>query len=487
MLDLLNHQLKEKLRSAFWQKNLFLNILLALLGIYIFSSVVIIGYFADNIIHEIYKDRNIIEVFSSWLFYYFAFDLILRFLFQPLPILAIKPYLILPVKKNILCHYPLIKSIPGFFNIIAVLVFTPFFIKVVCHSQTPLFSLGWIIIVISGIIMNNYLTFLFKKYFSKRPLIIFMLLAILGSVLFLDIKNYISCSILFYQAISYLSTHTFLIFIPVLLAATTYFLAYNLLKQNSYIEDINNDKRLKVNDFSFLDRYGETGNLMQVEIKLILRNKRPRSLLFISLIFLLYGLMFYQKQNMENYFILTITGLILTSAFAINYGQFLFSWESSFFDGYMANKISAYNYIKSKYLLLFISCIVTFILTLPYALISYKIALINLAMLLFNLGFTIIAMLVIRTFNSAYIDLGRSQFMNYQGTSASQFIIVVPLIILPLIVYFILKLSGIDQYYFHALAIIGLTGIIFNKYLLQIVVKQFLKRRHKMALNFKKR
>ena len=45
-------------------------------------------------------------------------------------------------------------------------------------------------------------------------------------------------------------------------------------------------------DLSFLSRYGETGSLIRNELRLILRNKRPRTVAVIGLLFMLYGLLF---------------------------------------------------------------------------------------------------------------------------------------------------------------------------------------------------
>jgi len=487
MIKLLIHHWKEKQRSTFWQKSIILNIILGILGLYVFLNILAIGFFADKIIHEIYKDKDVVESFTGLLFYYFSFDLIIRFLFQQLPTLSIQPYLTLPIKKSTLLHYPLLKSSLSFFNIIAILILLPFFIKIVCTTRTFLFCLTWIIALFSFIISNNFLNFSLKKYFSKRPLLILLLLAFVGLFIFLDITKIVSCSNYFSTILMYLANTHFLVIIPIAFAVLTYYLTYFLLKNNSYIEDKLTNKRIKTDSFLFLKRFGEIGDLIRIEIKMIMRNKRPKSMLYISIMFLAYGFMFYQKKNLDNYLILTFVGLIMTSIFAINYGQFMFSWESSFFDSYMTNKISPYNYIKSKYLFFTISCFLGFIITLPYALVSYKIGIINGALLLYNIGVSSIILMFFCTYNSNRIDLGKSQFMNYQGTGFAQFLIMIPIIGFPMLVYLIFKFLDIPQYSFYALGLVGIIGIAFNKYLLQIVANQFIKRKYKMAYGFRQK
>ena len=487
MYKLLIHQWKEKIRSPFWQKSIGLNIVLGILGLYVMLNILAIGYFADKIIHEIYPDRDMVEAFTGLLFYFFAFDLIFRFLFQQLPTLSIQPYLTLPIRKSTLLHYPLLKTVPDIFNLLALLLILPFFIKIICTTHTLIFSIVWIITVLSLIVTNNYLNFSLKKYFSKRPLLILLLLFITGSFIYLEITKVISIAGVFSEAILYQANMPFLVIIPIAIAILAYELAYFLLKRNSYIEDSQNSKRANARSFLFLNHFGETGNLMRVEVKMILRNKRPKSLLYISLIFLLYGFIFYQQKYLDNYMILIFIGFFLTSMFAINYGQFFFSWESSFFECYIVNQIPVLRYIRSKYLFFTLICFVSFIVTLPYALISYKIALINASLLVYNIGISSFMMMFFCTFNTSRIDLGRSQFMNYQGTGVTQFLAVIPIMGFPFLIYFVFLILGIPEYSFFAIGIIGITAIAFNKYLLQMVANQLVNRKYKMAAGFRQK
>ncbi len=380
------HQWKDKIRSPFWQKNILLNIVLGILGLSLLLNLVAFSLFADKILREVNKDCDVVETFTRLLFYYFLIDLIARFLFQQIPTLSIQPYLPLPIKKSTLIHYPIIKSVFSFFNLVAILLLLPFFIKIIYPTQSFQFSITWLVTILSLIAGNNFLNFSLKKYFSNHALISLLFIAFAGLLLYLDIAKIILISEYFSLTIYYFSKVSFLIFIPILFAALCYYLAYTILYNNAYIEDSQKVTNKKKNGFSFLTNYGEIGQLIRIELKMILRNKRPRSLLYISGLFMLYGFIFYKQENLDNYIILSLSGLLLPAMFSLNYGQYLFSWESSFFDSYLVNRISRFNYIKSKHLFLSISSIIGFLIFLPYALISYKIAFINAAFLLYNIG-----------------------------------------------------------------------------------------------------
>ena len=197
--------------------------------------------------------------------------------------------------------------------------------------------------------------------------------------------------------------------------------------------------------------------------------------------------MFYKKENLDNHIILSFSGLLLPAIFTTNYGQFLFSWESSFFDSFLVNKISHFNYIKAKHIFLSLSSTIGFLIVLPYSFISYKIAFINVAFLFYNIGVSSIVMIFFCTFNKSHIDLGKNQFMNYQGTGIMQFLIVIPIIAFPLLIYFLHSVLGFLSYYYYTIAVIGLIGITLNKNILELLHSHFMKRRYEMAVGFRKK
>lgn len=487
MYEIFIHQWKEKVRSPFGGKNILLNIFLCILGLYLMSTIVFVSLFADKILLEVYSDRDVVATFTGLLFYYFCFDIILRFLFQQLPTISIQPYLTLPIKKSLLLHYPIIKSVTSFFNGLAVLLILPFFIKHIIFTRSFQFSFTWLITMLSIMAVNNFFNFSLKKYFSKKPLMTLLVFAVLVLMIYFDFVKIYSFSNCFSKGVYFLSRNANLIGLPVLMVVISYYFAYTFLKKNAYIEDIQNKDSNKTTGLFFLDQYGEIGQLINLELKMILRNKRPKSLIYVCCIFLLYGFLFYRKENLENYLTLSLMGLLLPSMFSINYGQYLFSWESSFFDFIIVHHISVCNYVKSKHIFFTITSILGYLIVLPYAFISYKIALINAAFLLFNIGITSLILLFVCTFNSSYIDLGKGQFMNYQGTSATQFLIILPIMGIPFVIYLLCKACGGLAYYYYVIAIFGFIGIISNKYLLNIVTSRFLKRKYKMALGFRQK
>jgi hypothetical protein len=484
MYQLLVHFWKEKLRSPFWQKSIIVNVLLGFLGLYLALNILMLGFFADRIIGEVFPDQNVVAAFNRLLFYYFGFDIVIRFFLQQLPAVSIQPYLTLPIKKRTLLHFPLIRSAFNFINLLPILLILPFFFKVVVKTESISYCISWLVSILSFIGINNFLNFSIKKYFVKKPLVVVLWIIALSATVYLDVAKIISLSSVFGDAFGALNQNSLFI-LPIALAVAAYYIAYKLLRNNAYIEGVEKESNSKASSFQFLSNYGLIGTLIGSELKLILRNKRPKSVLSLSIFFLLYGFMFYNDIYLDSPYMLAFVGIFVTSSLAMFFYQFAFSWESSFYDMFLVHRISTFNYALAKYYLCAVMCVSSYLVTLPYASIASKIAFINTAMMLYNVGITSITVFFAGTFSSSKIDLGRGQFMNYQGTGAHHFLMMVPLFGIPMIIILLFDLAGMKEFGFYGVAIIGAVAIVLHKQLVGFISNQLIKRKYRMSSGFR--
>jgi len=204
-----------------------------------------------------------------------------------------------------------------------------------------------------------------------------------------------------------------------------------------------------------------------------------------TLFIFVYAWTIYNQGKQAHFPALMFVGFLLTAPLSITYGQYTFAWEGRFFDFYLANNISPFSYLRAKYILLGSSGIITFLITLPFVFLNYQIALINMVMLLYNIGITSIILLFICTFNTKSLDLSSTQFMNYQGMSLNQWLIVIPLFSGVALIFLVAWLLGNIEYTTWIFGITGLLGIIFHRSLLRLITKQFIRRKYTMACNFR--
>ena len=180
--------------------------------------------------------------------------------------------------------------------------------------------------------------------------------------------------------------------------------------------------------------------------------------------------------------------ILLTGMAASIYGQFLFSWESTYFDSIMARKNNFLNYVKAKYYLL--SGLATVIFIPLLILFSYTkrvdIFLLTSAFF-FMTGVNSFIILFFGTFNNGRLDLSSSSFFNYQGVRGNQYLSSLIFMLLPLGIYslfFYLFNSTVGK-----LAIL-LPGIFFtfshNWWIKRLIVPQFYKRKYRNLEGFRK-
>ncbi len=482
---------KESLRSSIWQKNLALNIILGIAMLYFLINFLILGLVSDKILLEFYPDENPVNKFNSFLLYFMGIDLLVRFLMQTLPTLSIQPYLHLPVKRSSLMHYLLGRSIVNPANYFYFVIFIPFAIKAVGSIYSPATALLWLLMMLLIVFFDNYLITYVKRQLGSKPFIALGLALLMALFIVLDRYNIFSLQSISEQIFTAVLLHPILIIIPILALTCIYFLNFYFLKKNAYLEDFTKNlskQSVSTTGISFFDRFGVIGELMNLEIKLMLRNKRPKSIIFMTPLFLLYGFIFYPQEIYINMgAMLIFVGIFITGGFMMTYGNYLISWESSYFDALLTKSFDFKKYFQAKYSLLLTTTILSYLITLPYVFFDIRLLYINTACFLFNLGFNIYIVLFFAMNNKKYLDLSKSATFNYQGVGASNFIVVLPMMLLPILIYLPFNFMGMPEIGWMVIGGIGLLGIALYKPLHAIIIRRFYIKKYAMAEGFRQR
>lgn len=196
-----------------------------------------------------------------------------------------------------------------------------------------------------------------------------------------------------------------------------------------------------------------------------------------SFAFVLYGLIFFTnpiyKEKMPGFLI--FAAMFITGGFALNYGQFIPAWESSYYKMLMTQNLSYRKYIESKWYLMVTITAILFVLATPYLYFGLEIYLMIAAGALFNIGFNTLVLLYAGSFNRKQIDLNKSGFGNTQGTSATQFLIVIPIMGFPVALFYAFSYPFGVNAGLIAIAVTGLLGIVFKNYFINLITKKYVK------------
>ena len=227
---------------------------------------------------------------------------------------------------------------------------------------------------------------------------------------------------------------------------------------------------------------------LQLDLKLIWRNKRTKMQVWISLLFALYGLIFYTQDVYANMVVMHVfLGIFMTGIFLANFGQFIFAWDSAYYGMMMSQNIPLRKYLESKALLITVSIVVMFIVTIPYAYFGWKVFLVNVACAFYNLGINIPVILYFGSFNKKRIELDKSPVGNMQGTSAVQFLIMLPVLGAPILLFSIFNYLISFEVAVGVFIALGLLGVAFRGKLLDAVTNQYSKKKYGMLAGFKEK
>ena len=121
----------------------------------------------------------------------------------------------------------------------------------------------------------------------------------------------------------------------------------------------------------------------------------------------------------------------------------------------------------------------------PYAYFGWPILGINLACALYNLGINIPVLLFAGSFNKKRIDLEKSPFMNYQGTGASQWIVGLPLFIIPGLLFFGCSTLFNTTTAVITISTIGILGLLFRNFIMDKITEGYRSRKYATLNGFK--
>ena len=283
-------------------------------------------------------------------------------------------------------------------------------------------------------------------------------------------------------------------FIPLaimfVMCSVGYYMAFSYYLNNAYLEDLAEEEEVRFVNQSvgFFSRFGMAGELANLEWKLIIRHKKSRTFLMLSALFLLYGTIFYdnpayQSGPMRNIFI--FVGIFITGIFMIQYGQLFLSWNSGYFDFFLGRKDGIKNLVRGKYLLLLSISLLCFLLSIPYVYFGWSFLLIHLATFLFNAGVMIHLIIYLALWKPKPMDLNKGAMFNYEGVGAAQFLMIIPMMVAPYLVY--LPFALLFNFYagLAALGTVGIVGILFFEKLSTININRVLKNRYEISSSFR--
>ena len=410
-----NQKLAAKRNPAF-DRNRFAKFLIYFMVAFWAAYLIFIGVMLSFAFEDIFPSMEPYHIMNQGLIYLLILDFLLRFMLQPAMSQEIKPYLLMPVKKNKLVDTLLLQS---------------------------------------GISSYNFFWFFLIIPFALLTIIRFY--GLTGILCYL-------CGIWLLMVNRKLQLH----------------FIYNEIAK---VEDT---KMKHVSEYKFLDRYGDVGEYLRLELKLCFRNKTVKTQFRMGFIIMLaFSALIaftdvYDGTGMINF--ICIYNFAILSIMTL--GQVM-SFEGNYLDGLMSRKESIYNLLRAKY---YLNCIIVFI---PFLIMMIPVAkgkipfLMALSYMLFTAGFVFAMMLQLAVYNKKTLPLNANVMRSNRGSSLFQTIIISCAFFLPLIINKALTAFFEQDTACIIMMIIGLLLIATHNIWIKNIYNRFMKRRYENMEGFR--
>ncbi|MDA9323720.1 DUF5687 family protein [Flavobacteriaceae bacterium] len=412
---------------------------------------------------------------NKQLIYVFVYLIVMRYFVQSLPVLNIKALLLTPLLKIKIVRFSLLKTVLTYFNILPLFFLIPFSFLLASTGDYDIVGLiFWNINIIGLIYVTNFFNFLLN---NKDKLLygvggILALIKILEYYSIVDFTEYSEQFFYLFYSQPYAVAFTWL------LVFWLYNYVNKYLLQGLYIDTglQVKTKEAKMEDFSFLDRFGKTATFIKNDLRLLKRSKRARTAVYMGIGMLFYGIIFVPSEEILGSGFLFFGYLFSTGGFLFMFGSFVPSWDSQYYPLMMTQNIEYKEYLNSKWSLMIIGTVISTVLaSFIYSFFGVNAVYAVLAGAFYNIGVNGYLTLWAGAYTKSPIDLNSSAnaFGDKKAFNAKTMLVGIPQMLLPVLVYYFTS-----QYYDHftgclAVAVLGTLGILLKPIAFNLILKAY--------------
>ncbi len=407
--------------------------------------------------------------------------LVLRFMLQRAPLGGVQPYLTLPLARSTVARFFVFNSLLSLHNALPLCFAIPFAIRSVSRVGGMQGALTWTLGIVAVLVLSDVLNTLARTVLGQKPMRFFAI--VLAAALLAVLDAWIGpgwTMLLGWMLFNALAGgNMVLLGVCLLVVALAFFGVTRYLEHKLTAES--HAARRSGFSLVFAPRT-PVYNLLRLEMALIFRHRRPRQFVLVALLFsTVYTFFLLDGTHPPSALLAMVLGFLTSGMFALNYGPLMFGWESAYFDGLLARPVHLGDVVRSKLLLLQISCGVLFLVALPLFVYLAPTAIrFHAAMTLYNAGISAPFVLWLALSNRERIALQRGSFFNYQGISLRHMGWTIVLALPPL---FCVLLWPAQSYLL--VAVLGAGGIVLTLVWSAPLMRRLSHSRHAMATAFR--
>lgn len=476
-------------RSPMFDKNRFAKFLMYFAIAFWAAYLIFFGVMLSFAFGDDFPNMEPYHVLNQVLIIFLILDFLIRFLF-PTPVQAIKPFLLLPVPKRKVMSILLIESGLSPFNLFWLFFFVPFALITVTRFYGLTGVLGYALGIWLLMVFNSYWSMLIKVLIRQKFLNILLTIpvyGILALIEFLPETGWLSSftmnlgeAFILWNPLSYLGE-----LIAIFLMAYINYRVQLKLIHNELARKEDTGVR-RISNYSFFDRYGNVGEYMRLELKMIFRNKSPKSQFWMLLLcvcmfaaFLTFNV--YGENSLMNDFMCLYCYIVFGIMTLIQ----VMAIEGNYIDGLMVRKETIYNMLRAKYYLQCLFLIIPFLLCLIPVIKGSIPLLMSLSYLFFAIGPVFACLMQMAVYNDRTMPLNVSMVGKRQNNNKYQSVISIAAMTVPLLINRVLTALFNPDTAYTIMMLLGLAGFLTHRYWIYNIYTRFMKRRYQNMENFR--
>lgn len=479
--EIYRHRRLSEKRSAAWEQNKAARYVIWVVSAVIILYLLFLALMFALIVNE---DRHLTGIRMTFLLLPFclALDFLVRFT-QQTPSQLIKPYLLLPIPRLMCIDCFLVSMLMNPANLIWMALFLPLNLMTILPVNGLWVALGMAVVVWIYVLLNSQWYLLVRSLITKNylwwilPAVVYAAISI---PMWLGPKAGIRQFYKFYtEALPSVWGIVGVFLLLALLYAVNRQLQWRLT-WNETAEDEDNSRVTQRLQLGVLDRYGQTGQFLRLEVQSILRCKNIRKTVISACIIV--GLLalcvsftdIYDSPIMKSYWCVynyaLIGAMILVKVMC---------YEGNYIDCLMVHRDDIYHLLQAKYILYSLLLLLPFVLQTPMVFQGKVSFLMLLSYMIFTAGVVHFIFFQMAVYNKQTIPLN-TKFVGKGSMETNYLQIVVELLVffVPVIVIQVLRIFFNDTVVNTILLVLGLAFIATEPLWMRNIYQRMMSRRY---------
>ncbi len=427
LFDALRHQWRRRFRSPTVARSLVGGLLLVLAAAYFGSLFVAAGWFYPRMMAEIAPDAEPLRLLNGALLYAAVGLTVCRFLLQRSAGSDVRPYLHLPLRRAQVVRILQGVSSLSLLNLLPVVTLAAFWGSTVWPATSAIGAAGWAVGALLLVAITQFLNSLLRAVWERS---VGLVLGAAGILAVVGVGSHWLGAGLLRGGSAWLfgglaAGRLFPLILLVGAAVGSAVAAHWALRARLYAVLGAASGRSAVRMSLFQGRgwgNGDITSIVLLDARLLLRNKRPRQMLLLGLLFIAMFALATVVGDETTAFNEVLFGFFLSGYLGLMVGQFGYAWHGGHFDR-LLQTVSPTTLIRAQFLTLAVLCAAPLPLAVPVvAVLAPSVLPVVFALLVYNLGVMLPALILMATWRREALKLDQSAFFNYQGTTSGFFL-----------------------------------------------------------------